>query len=81
MVQERRFRGFTLAHVETLEARDDGTIAMIGLSGSGDAVAMIVQPEAIDDLVSRLRSIRPSMSSNAGQSSANPLADLKWDPA
>lgn len=81
MVQERRFRGFTLAHVETLEARADGTIAMIGLSGSGDAVAMIVQPEAIDDLVSRLQSIRSSMPSNAEPPGADPLAASKGSPA
>lgn len=81
MVQERRFRGFTLAHVETLEAREDGTIAMIGLSGSGGAVAMIVQPDAIDDLVSRLQSIRSSMRSDAGQSSGDPLVDFQQSPA
>ena len=59
MPRDCRFRGFTLAHVELVEARDDGTLALIGLSGSGDAVAMIVQPGTIDDLISRLHAIRP----------------------
>ncbi|WP_279480722.1 hypothetical protein [Aureimonas sp. SK2] len=58
MARECRFRGFSLAHVELVEARDDGTIAMIGLSGSGDAVAMIVHPETIDELLSRLQAVR-----------------------
>lgn len=59
MARDYRFRGFTLAHVELVEARDDGTVALIGLSGSGDAVAMIVQPGTIDDLISRLQTVRP----------------------
>ncbi len=59
MATERRFRGFMLAHVELVEARDDGSVAVIGLSGSGDAVAMVVQPETIDDLLLRLRIVRP----------------------
>ncbi len=59
MATERRFRGFMLAHVELVEARDDGSVAIIGLSGSGDAVAMVVQPEAIDELVSSLCTVRP----------------------
>ncbi|WP_294644875.1 hypothetical protein [uncultured Aureimonas sp.] len=58
MATERRFRGFMLAHVELVEARDDGSVAVIGLSGSGDAVAMVVHPETIDELVSNLCAVR-----------------------
>ncbi len=65
MARDYRFRGFTLAHVELVEARDDGSLALIGLSGSGDAVAMIVQPETIDELLTRLHAIRPRSLSSA----------------
>ena len=65
MARNCRFRGFTLAHVELVETHDDGTLALIGLSGSGDAVAMIVQPETIDDLLSRLQAIRPRLPASA----------------
>lgn len=70
MARERRFRGFTLAHVELVETREDGTVAMIGLSGAGDAVAMLVHPEALDELVGRLQACRRSVSVDDGP---NPL--------
>ncbi|KQQ80559.1 hypothetical protein [Aureimonas sp. Leaf324] len=56
MVKDRRFRSVTLARVERVEPHEDGTIAVFGLTGSGDAVALTVQPAAIRDLLIGLQS-------------------------
>lgn len=71
MATVRRFRSFMLAHVELVEIRGDGSPAVIGLSGSGDAVAMVVQPETINEFVSSLCAVRPLTSSLTGTSTAS----------
>lgn len=54
MTKDRRFRGFTLAQVETVQMLEDGSVSVLGVSGSGDAVALIVQPAALDELLAGL---------------------------
>ncbi len=56
MAKDRRFRSVTLARVERVEPHGDGTIAVFGVTGSGDAVALTVHPQAIRDLLIGLQS-------------------------
>lgn len=55
MARDRRFRSITLAELELVEARDDGTIVILGESGSGDAVAVTVRPEVLQELIEGLQ--------------------------
>jgi hypothetical protein len=52
--KDRRFRSFSLAQVESIHFIEDGSVSVLGISGSGDAVAMIVHPSAIDELLAGL---------------------------
>lgn len=54
MTKDRRFRGFTLAQVESVQFIEDGSVSVVGVSGSGDAVALIVLRSALDELLAGL---------------------------
>ena len=59
MTKDRRFRGFTLAQVESVQLTEDGSVSVVGLSGTGDAVAMIVLRSALDELLVGLEFPKP----------------------
>lgn len=54
MTKDRRFRGFYLAQVESVQFTEDGSISVLGISSSGDAVAIVVHQSARDDLLAGL---------------------------
>ena len=54
MTKDRRFRGFSLAQVESVQFTEDGSVSVLGVSGSGDVVALIVHRSALDDLLAGL---------------------------
>lgn len=54
MTKNRRFRSFSLAQLESVQLMANGSLSVVGVSGSGDAVAMIVHPMAIDELLTGL---------------------------
>ena len=54
VTKDRRFRGFSLAQVESVQLLEDGSVSVLGVSGSGDAVALTVHPAALDELLAGL---------------------------
>ncbi|WP_056506019.1 hypothetical protein [Aureimonas sp. Leaf454] len=67
MTKDRRFRGISLAQVESVQALEDGSISVLGVSGSGDAVVLTVHRAALDELLSGLDHPKPAPSHEGGQ--------------